>query len=317
VSRAWFAAAAVIILFARAARADKIADARADYEAGASAYDRKDYANAATRFSRADEKVPNARALQLAMASALHLSDPSLAMNLVERAESRSSDGALQELARRLRQRFGSEAGRIRVTCPSSGCHPSIDGKPFDPALPRWVAPGPHHVQVRGDAGGVLEKDVRVTPGGTIELAPTAEELASPASPTPPAAEAASSEVAPATELPPAQHPPVAPAERHGLSPIFFWSGVAVTGAALATASVLTIIAANRHDEFVANRGPETAQAGEVAQTNAAIGWAVTGGFLLTTLVFALITDFHAKKPTATSHAGLGDFWRPAGARIP
>jgi hypothetical protein len=265
--------------------------ARVDYEAGAAAYDRKDYATAATYFNRADERVPNPRALQLAMASCLHLSDAALAMNLVERAESRAVDGSLAELAKRLRQKFGGDAGRVRVTCPFDDrqCRASIDGNNFDPGIARWVSPGTHHVVVRSDSGGAIESDVHISAGSTTTVALPATQLANPAAAPPP------------SEAP--AHVTTKETERAGISPIFFWSGVVLTGAAATTATFLTFESSDRHDAFLASRSAETAAAGEAAQTRAAVGWVVTGGLLITTVVIAILTDFRGKSARASTGA--------------
>lgn len=273
---------AIIAFFvARAAAADSVTEARTDYEAGAAAYDRKDWATAAVRFGRADERVPNPRALQLAMASALHLTDASLAMGLVERAEARAVDGSLADLAKRLRVRFGKEVGRVRILC-AKECHPTIDGHDVPAPSTQWLTPGVHRVK---STSFVME--LLVTGGADLEVtvpapAPLAEEPPRPAPPPPP------------PPPPPPSLNPVPPTteERHGLAPWVFWSGLGVTTTAAAGATFLTVMSNARHDEFLANRNAETAAAGETAQTRATIAWACTGGLLVATVVIAILTDF-------------------------
>jgi hypothetical protein len=239
--------------------ADAMTDARTEYEAGAAAYDRHDWVTAATRFSRADERVPNSRALQLAMASALHLNDAPLAMSLVERAEARAVDGSLAELAKRLRTRFAKEAGHIRVVCK---CQASIDGQD---GLSQWVTPGTHKVTFeRG------ERSVEVAGGADIEVQP-AETAATPTPPPPPIAEKRT---------------------QRGLPTWVFWTGVGLTGAAAATSGILSLTSKSAHDDFVATPNTTTQAAGEAAQTRSGVGWAVTGGLFVATVVVALMTDF-------------------------
>ncbi|MDF2697804.1 MAG: hypothetical protein K0S65_6187, partial [Labilithrix sp.] len=187
--------------------------------------------------------------------------------------------GSLAELAKRLRQKFRGDAGRVRVTCPFDGrqCRASIDGNNFDPGIVRWVSPGTHRVVVRSDTGGAIESEVHVSAGSTATVALPANAAA------PPPTEAPS--VAPLTPSP----------ERGGISPIFFWSGVVLTGAAATAATFLTFESGDRHEAFLANRSAETAAAGEAAQTRAAVGWVVTGGLLITTVVIAILTDFRGK----------------------
>lgn len=259
-------------LVASAARADAVEDARKDYEAGAAAYDRRDWPTAAARFSRADERVPNPRALQLAMASATHLTDAPLAMSLVERAEQRASDGALAELARRLRTRFAKGVGHVRVVCPSK-CEASVNGRE---GLSHWLAPGSY--RVRFESG---ERDVVVAAGSEVEVSPPAP---APSVATP---------VEPHTPAPMIDKPvPPPPPEHHGLRPWAFWAGVGLTGAAAVTAGALTFVSKSRHDDFVAMPNEMTQAEGEAAQTRAAIAWSVTGALFLTTAVIALFTDF-------------------------
>jgi hypothetical protein len=105
---------AVIVSLSSPAWADEeaVAEARAAYEAGAAAYDRGDHAAAAARLAEADARVPNARALQLAMAAALLGDDARLALELADRADARAVDGPLAELALRIRRRFAGEVAR-------------------------------------------------------------------------------------------------------------------------------------------------------------------------------------------------------------
>jgi hypothetical protein len=105
---------AVIVSLSSPAWGDEeaVAEARAAYEAGAAAYDRGDHAAAAARLAEADARVPNARALQLAMAAALLGDDARLALELADRADARAVDGPLAELALRIRRRFAGEVAR-------------------------------------------------------------------------------------------------------------------------------------------------------------------------------------------------------------
>lgn len=265
--------ASLAISFAVEAHADSVDDAKREYDAGAAAYDKHDWATAALRFGHADELVPNPRALQLAMASATHLTDAPLAMSLVERAEARSTDSALAELARRLRARFAKDVGHVRVVC-ASKCNASVNG---NPGVSHWLVPGTYRVVFDDGA-----RTVEVTAGAEIEVTP-------PLPSTPP-----SVAIAPVAPPPP---PPVArpvpeKSERHGLRPWIFWAGVGATGAAAGTAGVLTWLSKERHDDFVAAPSSLTRAEGEAAQTRAVALWIVAGGLLVATVVIALFTDF-------------------------
>ena len=257
-------------------RADDLAEARADYDAGAAAYDRKDYRTAAERFARADERVPNGRTLQLAMAAALLGSDAALAMNLVERAETRPSEREIADLSQRLRARFGHAVGRIRFVC-MQACKADVDGARVDANRPRWVEPGKHSIDLRTEASRV-ERDVSVGAGETISVAIDD-------------ATAAPIDVATTSKATEPAAAPAPPRDR-GLPRYVFWSTVALTGIAAGTATVLTIDVARRHDEFVAAPSAEASRDGEAAQTRARIVWGVTGVLALAAVVVGLNTDF-------------------------
>lgn len=283
-----------------------IVEARADYDAAAAAYDRNDYATAAVRFARADERVPNPRALRLAMASALLVSDAALGMNLVERSEQRARSGAVDPvvtgLARKLRARFQGAAARLRASCtqPSGSCTASVDGEPMGASRTRWVAPGRHVVAITEGAGApaATEHVVTVRAGEMIDVPRAgAEEAATtggataapPATSSAPAAGARPAEGAEGAEGAAAN----AGGERAaGLSPLFFWSGVAATGIAAGAATALTVVVAGKHDEFVDRPSAETARDGDAAQTRARAVWVVAGAFAITTVVLGVFTDF-------------------------
>jgi len=271
---------------AQSARADDLSEARADYDAGAAAYDRKDYRTAAERFARADERVPNGRALQLAMAAALLASDAPLAMNLVERGATRTNEREIADLSQRLRARFAGSAGRLHFAC-MQACNADVDGAPVDANRPRWVAPGRHAVVLRTDAARV-EREVSVRAGETVALA--IDEASAPPS------DATSSSVAPGPA--PTSAPQPSRADR-GLPPVIFWSTVALAGIGAATSTVMTIDVARRHEDFVAAPSAEASRDGEAAQTRTRIAWGVTGVLALAAVVVGLKTDFGGSSGTA------------------
>jgi len=279
----------VLALFvAEDAHADDLAEARADYDAGAAAYDRKDYRTAADRFARADERVPNGRALQLAMAAALLASDAPLAMNLVERAESRSGEREISDLSRRLRARFGRAAGRIRFVCMQT-CQAEVDGTAVDANRSRWVAPGTHQVVLRTEASQVHREvvvAVREIVSVTIDDAMPGESAAT-----------RTSDPEPVESAPPSSTPE--PQRGRGLPPFVFWSSVALTAVATGTATALTIDVANRHADFLDAPSAQGSRDGEAAQTRARIVWGAAGVFAIAAVVVGLNTDFAGPSGTA------------------
>lgn len=92
-----------------------------------------------------------------------------------------------------------------------------------------------------------------------------------------------------------------------GLSPAFFWTGVGLTGAAAVTATILTVVVADKHDTFVAQPSPDTASAGAAAQDRARGVWIAAGALAVATGVVAFFTDFRAATPKAAARAARWD----------
>ncbi|WP_394820733.1 hypothetical protein [Pendulispora albinea] len=278
--------------------------ARADYEIGAAAYDRRDFGKAAIYFARADERAPNPRALQLAMAAALRGPDPEIAMELVDRAESRGGDGAVSELARRLRKRFTGSIGKVRIVCPEDiPCWANVDNSEKDVAGGHtvWVMPGKHVMHVQAEKGSPIDREFSAVAGTSTDVKVSASELVPP---TPLVQESEHVRDTPLKEVaptplpaPPPPKPALAepPPRSHKLPPAYFWSALGATGAAAITSTVLTVITKNRYDDYVANPITRNADDGAAAQNRARIAWGVTGAFAATTIVLAVLTDFHAR----------------------
>ena len=306
-------AGAFTVLFASvwtaSARADDASkQARAEYDAGAAAYEKKDYTTAARHFARADERVPNSRALQLAMAASLSSTDGVLALELVERAETRAVDGALAELAQRLKRKFAGAAGKIRLVCPVDvPCTATVDEdaeRTVEAGHSVWVAPGKHVAHLRArDKGKSVDREVTVTAGATADVTASSADLAPLAT--------IGAGATPKDDTRELQPPPEIRAERHstGVAPVYFWTALGVTTAAAATATVFTVITKGKHDDFVSSPSQQTADDGKSAQTLARVAWGVTGAFAATTIVLAALTDFH---PSSKKSAAKGDAWSVA-----
>lgn len=258
------------------ASSDAVADARADYDAAAAAYDRREYAVAAARFARADALVPNARTLQLAMASALLASDAALAMNLADRAEARPPSPVLAELSRKIRAKHSAAAGRIRFACPPPAeCRATVDGERVDAAHARWVSPGRHQVEL-ADGDARVAREVRLAAGDAITITLQGAR----------AGRDAEGERAPGVGARDET------AHRAGISPAFFWTGLGLTGAAVVAATAFTVETANRHGEFVARPSLEAARAGEGAQLRARVAWGAAGALAVATVAAGVFADF-------------------------
>ena len=260
------------------------AEAREAYDRAAKAYDSKDYRSAAGDFARADARAPNARALELAMASALLANEPALGMDLVDRAERRAVDGALAQLAQKLRAKFAPLVGRVRIVCPERrSCRASIEGRAMDDHEPTHVLRGVHAVEVLLDDGLRFTRSLEVPSGGEVVLdlasPPSAPKVARPIEPT--------------------------VAEKRGISPVFFATSAGFAAVGLGTSLGLTVATKGKHDTFVASPSAATADAGAEMQTAARVAWSITGALVVVSVVAAVFTDFGSPKAGPVA-LGLG-----------
>jgi hypothetical protein len=120
--------------------------ARDAFDQGAAAYARKEYAQAADYFARADELIPSDEALEAAIDCATRAEDAALAMRLVDRTN-RSTTQAKGLVDAKLvaQERFRRSTGRLVVRC-SRECSPTIDDRPVVAGIPTWVLVGDHSV---------------------------------------------------------------------------------------------------------------------------------------------------------------------------
>lgn len=259
------------------ARADATSEAGEAYDAGARAYDAKDYATAARAFALADERVPSARALELAMASALLAGDASLGMDLVVRAERRAVDGTLTKLARELRAKHAGKVGSVTLECAAArACHGDLEGRTLVPGLPRHASPGPRAVRVTSDDG--------TTTTLTVEVAIGRDAAVRAPGPSPSGPERA--EEAPVIVVGPPR----------GLPPAFFGITAGATVVVAAVAAGLTVHTGNLHDDFRRAPSPATSDAGSDAQTAARIAWGATAALFVSSVVLFVVSDFRGDR---------------------
>ena len=245
-----------------AAEPDTVTVARDAYDRGARAYNAGHYAIAAREFSVADELSPNPTALRFALQAAMVLDDPILGMKLVERAERRAAVRELERAPREARAKFARRVGRIALACGESPCRARIDGEPASGSA--WVTPGAHAVE--WSLG--VRQSVQVAAGETVEV--SAPPIAG-ASPVPPLTRKAEPQ---ADRSPP---------QNVGVSPTWFWVGVAVTTIAGGATVVSGVDTLRRHDAFVADPTSARQHEGQSAERR-------TNVFVVTTLVAALAT---------------------------
>jgi hypothetical protein len=234
------------------------AEARAEYDTGAEAYEAKDFRRAAALFTHADELAPNPLVLKLALAAATQADDPLLGMTLVLRAEARAVDGSLAEVARHARSRFASRVGMVRVVCASRGkCHATVGS--------RRAADGELVVVPPGEVDAVFEDGARSTRVHATVAAraivdvvePPHVEPASPIAPPPSTARAEDTKPAPGT----------GEQRRWSLPPGFFWGGVILSGALGGATVASGVDTLAQHDTFTGNRTPGSRDRGVAAET--------------------------------------------------
>jgi hypothetical protein len=181
-----------------------LAEARASYDRAAAAYDAGRFGVAAVEFARADELVPNAQVLTLAINSSLRADDAVLGMDLVFRAESRPRDEALTNAMLAARQKLESRIGFITVECPQDrSCRAQLDRAPIVIGARRMTLVGAHDVDLTVD-GKLEPHPITIAAGESVIVVP--EPVVVPAAPVP------------------AQTPPP-----RGLSPVWFALASSVT----------------------------------------------------------------------------------------
>jgi hypothetical protein len=278
-------------MLSRTTRADGASSdqARAVYDAGASAYDHQDFREAATQFARADELVPNQAVLRLALAAAVRAEDPVMAMNLVQRAERRAAvDSDLLELLRVTRARFESRVGFVKVRCTfGHTCQAYLADQRLEVGLPIAVVPG--NVELRFREGQTESRiSVKVVAARTLEVSePEPAAVSAPAAPVP---RPKRQFLRAATESPSFAFP-------RGV----FWGGVALSGALTVATVASGIDAANARAQFLADRNEDTRGRGQAAveRTNVLLG-ATLGGAVLTGAIGLFFTHWQpvAAHPT-------------------
>ncbi len=283
--------AIVIVAFATTARADepaaddaRLAEASALYERGSALHAAGQHLEAARAFARADELVPAAAALEAALVAVLETDDAVLGMELASRTAREPFREGHIALADRARARFGRSVGRIVVHC--DGCRVRIDGAPAPHGVATWLRIGPHRVEIEvpGAPGETDARQVTVEPGAILTLLPLADR------PPPPAA----------PPLAPSPAPPIEAGDS-GISPLWFWIALGVSGAAGAGTIASAADTANLHADFVDAPSEALAADGERAElrTNALLG--VTIGLAVVTGLLAAFTDWQGDDPPPTA----------------
>ncbi len=265
-----FLIAAILLASGPALAQDSLEEARHAYDAGAKAYDAREYAEALRLFDRADALAPNATALELAMASAVLIPDPVAAVTLLRRSKDRAGTPRLNELRNSIRVRFEKKVGFVGVRCVGhEKCAVSREGRRAESGHELVVPVGPNDITVETDGKPVLHH-LELGAGQTVVL------------------DVRGSEGAPLTVLPTPVVPPPkveapAPATGSGIAPTWFWAGTAVTGLLLGISIVSSFETRQRFQDYEAAPTPAGRDAGRGSQLRTNILFLATGGMALTT----------------------------------
>lgn len=306
--RAWVGSALGGLLFVGAARVwaappedlESVSSPRVAYDRATKAWKADEKEAAAHWFARADLLQPSERALGSALRAASSAKLAPLAMALAARADRAPANAELAKLSKEARAAFSESTGRVDVDCAAATpCTPALDGLPLPEA--GYTTLGVHEV-TWACADGKKSKQVNVeakSPAkvtATCASEPTLAEAPAPPPPLPPAAKAKQ----PAVDARPAGE---TTAERHGMSPTWFWVGVGAT-AVLGGLSVWSgLDTKSQHDEYVEGGRLDGTKrsSGESAQTRTNLLLAGTGVAGLVTLgigVFAV--DFRRQSLQAS-----------------
>ncbi len=242
--------------------------ARLAYDRGAAAFEAKDFETAVRELRAADELVPSATALAMALRSALRGDMPIAALELADRAQ-RTTDPEVTSLAQEARRLYASRAGRLRVHCQGQ-CTISVDGRPLEANTRQWIAPGVHEVRVELATEGERLLRTHVVAGKLTDL-----------------------NVVPKPTKAPAP-PPVSP----GVSPTWFWVGVGVTAVAGGVTVWSGLDTETRYDRFAETRSdPDLRDEGRAAQTRTNVLLGVTATAAVATAALGLfVVDFRSER---------------------
>lgn len=279
------------------------------FDEGARAFKRGDFEEAASQFEAADALVPSPDALRLAARSRLKAGQPARAATLAALAQSRHPDHAeAQKIATEVLSETEASLHKVDVSC-ASPCVVAVGTRTIHGApSTRWVIylePGEHEVAASffGDAGSRRER-VQASAASQSELRfEPEEEPGTAVSPPPPVT---SEDPAPGSEEGGADSGGLSVDPSSGLSPAFFFIGLAVTAGAGGVTIWSGIDTQNNPGqdavrEACAGQGescPEY-QDGVERQTRTNILIGATAGAAAITAVLAILTDWGGGDATA------------------
>ena len=180
------------------------------------------------------------------------------------------------------------------MSCGDCPCTVLVDGQLVPPSAPRWFAPGDHRIEVEAD-GNTERSMATVEAGRLVQVT---------------AAQSPRSEPARPVALPPPKPAVSEETSDGGVSPAWFWIGVAATAVLGGVTIGSGIDTASKRAEFEDGPSDDTERAGRAAQerTNALL--VATGGAALLTGVLGVFV-VRWSEPGQNGSARLG--WRLAG----
>ena len=282
------------------------------FDRGREAYRAESYVEAAEHFEAADAYAASAASLRLAIASRKEAGQLDRALSLAALALATYPDDAtVVAEAQAVLDEHAADFGRIEVGC-DEPCELLLDGKLVHgpPALGHtvYVSPGSYRVQASWSEDRTDEESVTVVAADRVSVeltAPVIEEETMPTSPPP--AEPVADDVQ---------------EERHGWSPVVFWTGLGLTAVGVGVTAGLGVNAANNPGQQAVIDGCapndhscSLYQQGVANQTAANVAAGVTAGVGVFTIIAAIATDWGGKgrkkaepDPAAGWSVRSGDF---------
>jgi hypothetical protein len=297
----------VIVLSATSAVAHAQEASGADRDAAATAYDRgtssflsHDYPRAAQWFETAYRLAPNPQALLGAIRSHERAGDLLRAATLSLRAQAfHPEDEALARQATTLLTQATPLYLRVDVTCTAPAgldaeCTVELDGT-VQSHTSFFVAPDADHRVVASFETGPAETTVRGAAGETQAIS-----LEAPPAPVVVAAAGGGARATDGTDTTPT------PGSGGGISPAFFVTGLVLTAAAGGVLIWSGVDALDGVPAYEADPTPERLADGQMRETRTNVMIGVTAGLAVTTLIFAIVTDWDGDPPAAVA-TGDGD----------
>jgi hypothetical protein len=305
--------------------ADKLKAASDSFESGAKAFKAKQFEQAAAYFEAADDAVPSAKALRLAIRARTEAGQAARAATLAAQAlDLYGADSETTKLAQETLDKLSPSLQEVKVSCVSP-CLVAAGTTPIHgQQATRWrifLEPGKTKLGATF-VGNITapEQQIFAAPGGTASLRFEPPADAKPVPPVPPTPDGPKTGDRPSNEVPPTDTPPdEAPKKKHfGAHPALFFVALGATAALGATTIWSGIDTKN-------NPGPDKVKAAcagkgtdcpaykeglaHQTRTNVLIG--VTAGTAAVTLIIgAFLTNWHGNDKTdpapSTSNASAG-----------